>query len=91
MTDSFDKEALSERDICSKYITPALQATGWDLQTQIREELSFTAGRIMVQGKKIKRGKARRADYVLYYKPNMPIAVIEAKACKHWEPKKETS
>jgi type I restriction enzyme R subunit len=91
MTDSFDKKALSERDTCSKYITPALQATGWDLQTQIREELSFTAGRIMVQGKKIKRGKARRADYVLYYKPNMPIAVIEAKACKHWEPKKETS
>ena len=78
-----DKKQLSERDICSKYITPALQAVGWDLQTQIREELTFTAGRIMVQGRKIRRGKARRADYVLYYKPNMPIAVIEAKDNKH--------
>lgn len=78
-----DKRQLSERDICSKYITPALQAAGWDLQQQIREELTFTAGQILVQGKSIKRGQVRRADYVLYYKPNIPIAVIEAKDNKH--------
>ncbi|WP_198300794.1 hypothetical protein [Cellvibrio sp. PSBB006] len=48
--DSKDKRKLSERDICSKYITPALIRAGWDLQRQIREELSFTAGRVIVQG-----------------------------------------
>ncbi len=83
MDDSFDKKSLSERDICSKYITPALQGAGWDLQTQIREELTITAGRIIVQGKKVKRGKPHRADYVLYHKPNIPIAVIEAKDNNH--------
>ena len=46
---------------------------------QIREEVSFTKGRIIVRGKLVTRGKAKRADYILYYKPNMPIAVIEAK------------
>ena len=78
-----DKLELSERDICSKYITPALQGAGWDLQTQIREELTITAGRIIVQGKKVKRGNPHRADYVLYHKPNIPIAVIEAKDNNH--------
>lgn len=74
-----DKKALSERDICSKYITPALTKAGWDLQTQIREEVSFTKGRIIVRGKLHTRGEQKRADYVLYYKSNIPLAVIEAK------------
>lgn len=78
-----DKKSLTERDICTKYITPAILNSGWDLHTQIREELYFTAGQIMVQGKKVSRGKAKRADYVLYYKPGVPIAVIEAKDNKH--------
>lgn len=73
------KRDLSERDICSKFITPAVLAAGWDLQAQIREEVSFTKGRIIVRGKLVTRGKAKRADYVLYYKPNLPIAIIEAK------------
>ncbi len=77
------KKSLSERDICTKFITPAVQSAGWDLQTQIREEVSFTAGRIIVRGKLHSRGKAKRADYVLYHKPNQPIAVIEAKDNKH--------
>ena len=47
--------------------------------TQIREEVSFTKGRIIVRGKLVTRGKAKRADYILYYKPNIPLAVIEAK------------
>ncbi|PTQ86550.1 EcoAI/FtnUII family type I restriction enzme subunit R [Agitococcus lubricus] len=75
-----DKKSLSERDICSKYITPALMGVGWDLHTQIREEVSFTKGRVIVRGKLHTRGEQKRADYVLYYKPNIPLAVIEAKA-----------
>ncbi len=77
------RSSMSERDICSKFITPAVTAAGWDLQTQIREELGFTKGRIIVRGKLVTRGKAKRADYVLYYKPNLPIALIEAKDGHH--------
>jgi type I restriction enzyme R subunit len=73
------KKFLSERDICTKFITPAIVSAGWDLHSQIREELSFTKGRIIVRGKLHTRGKQKRADYVLYYKSNIPIAVIEAK------------
>lgn len=74
-----NKKQLSERDICTKYITPALRKAGWDEMTQLREEVSFTKGRIIVRGKLVTRGKAKRADYLLYYKPNIPLAVIEAK------------
>jgi len=77
------KKSLSERDICTKYITPAIQFAGWDIHTQVREEVSFTAGRIIVRGKLHLRGKAKRADYVLYHKPNQPLAVIEAKDNNH--------
>ncbi|MDM3859382.1 MAG: hypothetical protein PT118_05980 [Aphanizomenon gracile PMC644.10] len=80
----FDKKALSERDICTKYITPAIvQTAGWDLHTQIREEVTFTAGRVYVRGKLVTRGQSKRADYILYYKPNIKIAVIEAKDNNH--------
>src|SRR5271163_4881298 len=78
-----NKKDLSERDICTKYITPALLTAGWDLHTQIREEVNFTKGRIIVRGKLVTRGKAKRADYILYYKPNIPIAVVEAKDNSH--------
>ncbi|TSA80587.1 DEAD/DEAH box helicase [Deinococcus detaillensis] len=78
-----NKKELSERDICSKFITPAIQKAGWDLQTQVREELYLTKGRVIVSGQLHTRDtgkhKAQRADYVLFYKPNIPIAVIEAK------------
>tara|TARA_R100001377_G_scaffold72091_1_gene47827 strand:+ start:2411 stop:4789 length:2379 start_codon:yes stop_codon:yes gene_type:complete len=73
------KKDLSERDICTKYITPAITAAGWDLLSQIREEVSFTKGRIIVRGKLHTRGELKRADYILYYKSNIPLAVIEAK------------
>ncbi len=73
------KRDLSEQDICSKFILPAVTSAGWDLQTQIREQYSFTAGRIIVRGKTIARGKRKRVDFLLYYKSNFPIAVIEAK------------
>ncbi|NLB68064.1 MAG: DEAD/DEAH box helicase family protein [Lentisphaerae bacterium] len=78
-----DKKKLSERDICTKYITPALERAGWDLYKQVREEVSFTDGRIFVKGNLTTRGKRRRADYILYYKPNIPIAIIEAKDNNH--------
>ena len=78
-----NKKDLSERDICTKFITPAVQQAGWDVLSQIREEVSFTKGRIIVRGKLVTRGKARRADYILYYKPNIPLALIEAKDNNH--------
>lgn len=78
-----DKKKLSERDICTKYITPALEKAGWDKQLQILEEVSFTDGKIYVRGKITVRGTRKRADYILYYKPNIPIAIIEAKDNNH--------
>ena len=78
-----DKKSLSERDICTKFITPALQKANWDIHLQIREEFTLTNGRIIVRGKLHTRGKNKRADYVLFYKPNIPIAVIEAKDNNH--------
>src|SRR6476620_154843 len=78
-----DKKSLSERDICTKYITPAIVSAGWDTHTQFLEEVSFTAGKILVKGRLHARGAAKRADYILYYKPNIPIAIVEAKDNKH--------
>ena len=78
-----DKKKLSERDICTKFITPALEKAGWDTQLQILEEVSFTDGKIYVRGKITARGTRKRADYILYYKPNIPIAIIEAKDNNH--------
>jgi type I restriction enzyme R subunit len=77
-----NKKDLSERDICTKFITPALENSGWNKNTQILEEVSFTDGRIYVRGKLTARGVRKRADYILYYKPNIPIAIIEAKQNK---------
>ena len=78
-----DKKSLSERDICTKFITPSLEKAGWDTQLQILEEVSFTDGKIYVRGKITARGTRKRADYILYYKPNIPIAIIEAKDNNH--------
>lgn len=77
------KKDLSERDICTKFITPAILKAGWNKDSQIREEVSFTAGKVIVRGKLVSRGKGKRADYILYYKNNIPLAVIEAKDNKH--------
>lgn len=74
-----NKKALSEEDIKMKYITPAIEKAGWDIKTQVRAEYSFTDGRIIVRGNLVARGKRKRADYILSYKPNMPLAIIEAK------------
>jgi len=78
-----DKKQLSERDICTKYVTPALERAEWDIGIQIREEFPLTNGRIIVRGKLHTRATHKRADYVLFYKPNIPIAVIEVKDNNH--------
>lgn len=78
-----NKKSLSERDLCTKFITPNIVAAGWDVDSQIREEVGFTDGRIYVRGKIHARGAKKRADYILYYKPNIPIAIIEAKDNNH--------
>ena len=76
-----NKKTLSERDICTKFITPALDKAGW--KDKFLEEVYFTDGRIRVVGKMTTRGKSKRADYILYYKPNIPVAIVEAKDNKH--------
>ena len=79
------KSELTEADIRTKFITPAIVAPGgtWDVMLQVREEVYFTKGRVVVRGKRVHRGEARKADYILYYKPGIPIAVIEAKDNLH--------
>ena len=78
-----NKQKLTETDIRTKYITPAIKNAGWDIQNQIREEYAFTDGRIFVRKNISSRGKKKIVDYLLFYKPNLPIAIIEAKDNKH--------
>lgn len=77
------KRDLSEEDIKARYITPAITNAGWDLKKQVRLEYAFTAGRIILRGNITTRGKKKRADYVLFYKNNFPLAIIEAKDNNH--------
>lgn len=79
----YSKKDLTERDICTKFITPALERSGWDIQLQVLEEFAFTHGRIYVKGKLTARGEQKRADYILFYKPGIPVAIIEAKDNHH--------
>jgi len=74
---------MSESDIITKYIIPAVVNAGWDLHNQIKQEVYFTNGKIIVRGDKIVRGEKKRADVILYYKANIPIALIEAKDNNH--------
>jgi type I restriction enzyme R subunit len=82
MNDTVNKKALSESDICDRFITPALSKAGWR-SVQWRREFGFTDGKIIVRGDLVARGKKKRADYLLFYKPNIPIALIEAKDNNH--------
>jgi len=83
MESHIDKSDRTEAEIRTLYITPAIKAAGWDLATQVREEFQLTDGRIVVRGKLHTRGKKKRADYVLCHKPNLPLAVVEAKDNNH--------
>lgn len=77
------KRDLSEEDIKAQYITPAIESAGWDIKKQVRLEYPFTAGRIILRGNVTSRGQKKRADYLLFYKPNIPLAIIEAKDNNH--------
>lgn len=78
-----NKLELSEADIISKFILPAVIGSGWDDMTQIREEVKLRDGKVIVRGQMAVRKTVKSADIVLYHKPNLPLAVIEAKANKH--------
>ena len=80
-----DKTNLSESDICDKFIRPAMVDAGWTGQDQIFREYPLRAGRVVVRGSKAYRDKSTvlRADYALFYKANIPLAVVEAKDNKH--------
>ena len=78
-----NKKDLTETDIRTKFITPAILKAGWDKDKQLREEKAYTDGRILVQGKTYRRGKVKKTDYILYHKSNLPLAVVEAKDNKH--------
>lgn len=81
-----NKKDLTETDIRTKFITPAIVGPDggkWDVMTQLREEVYFTKGRVIVRGKTVKRGEAKKVDYLLFYKPGIPIAVVEAKDNNH--------
>lgn len=77
------KRDLNEAEICQNFITPAIAQAGWDHLTQIRREFAFTAGRVILRGKIAARGKKKRADYLLFYQDNLPLAVVEAKDNTH--------
>lgn len=78
-----DKKKLTETDIISKYVLPAVETSGWDSMLQIRQEVKLRDGKVIVRGQLGVRKTVKSADIVLYHKPNMPLAVIEAKANKH--------
>ena len=80
-----DKKSLSESDICDKFIRPAMERAGWHGIDQIYREFPLRAGRVVVRGKTAQRDKSTvlRADYALFYKANIPLAVVEAKDNRH--------
>ncbi len=83
--DSREKKQLSESDICDLFITPAIRDAGWDPMTQIRREVTLTPGPVVVRGNMSSRNKKKKkfADYVLFWDPGMPVAVVEAKDNRH--------
>ena len=83
MSDLMKKHEMTEEDIKLQFITPAIEAAGWDKLKQIKMEYNFTDGRVIVRGNITARGKRKRTDYLLYYKPNLPLAIVEAKDNRH--------
>ncbi|WP_277206097.1 EcoAI/FtnUII family type I restriction enzme subunit R [Vibrio misgurnus] len=83
MTSSINKSKLTEADIISKFVLPSIEEAGWDRMTQIRQEVKLRDGKVVVRGQIAARKKSKAADIVLYHKPNIPLAVVEAKANKH--------
>ncbi len=78
---TFASDTVNEADTCREYVLPRLRAAGWDDEPRrISEQVTFTDGRIISFGKTIRRGKQRRADYLLRFTRDFPIAMVEAKA-----------
>ncbi len=77
------EKQMNETEICQSFITPAIERAGWDKLTQIRREYSFTDGQVLVRALVAVRGKQKRADYLLFFESNLPLAVAEAKDNKH--------
>ena len=77
-----DMAMLTEQEIRTRFITPAISKAGWS-SSQIREEYAITKGRIIARGGTYKRDKAKFADYVLFYRPHIPLAIVEAKDNNH--------
>ncbi len=80
-----NKKSLSESDICDKFIRPAIESAGWDGMSQIYREYPLRAGRVVVRGRRARRDASTvlRADYALFFKANIPLAVVEAKDNNH--------
>lgn len=83
MSELMKKHEMTEEDIKLQFITPAIENAGWDKFKQIKLEYNFTDGRVIVRGNVTARGKRKRTDYLLYFKPNLPVAIVEAKDNKH--------
>lgn len=83
MSELMKKHEMTEEDIKLQFITPAIESAGWDKFKQIKLEYNFTDGRVIVRGNVTARGKRKRTDYLLYYRPNLPLAIVEAKDNKH--------
>ena len=83
MSNLMKKSEMTEEDIKIKYINPSIEKSGWNINKNVKFEHCFTKGKIIVRGNKTKRGERKKADYLLYYFPNKPIAVIEAKDNNH--------
>lgn len=90
MSDLMRKHEMTEEDIKLQFITPAIEGAGWDRQRQIRMEYNFTDGRVIVRGNVTARGRRKRTDYLLYYKPQPPagqslkqktIVTVSERAC----------
>ena len=82
MSELLKKYEMTEEDIKLRYITPAIERK-WDRHAQMRMEYCFTDGRVIVRGNFTARGKKKKADYILYYKRNLPLAIVEAKDNRH--------
>lgn len=78
---------LNEADTCRRYVVPRLQTAGWDEEPRrINEQVTFTDGRIVVAGRRGVRRLGKRADYILRYRSDMAIAVVEANQMKDLQP-----
>jgi len=74
---------MTEEDVKHLFVTPAIHKAGWDPHAQMRLEYFFTDGRVIVNGHRAERGERKKADYLLYYKRNIPLAIVEAKDANH--------